>query len=247
MTVQQLISRSLQRLGVLGKGQTASAADAQFALDSLNNLIQGWSLDRLLTFTITRTTWTLVSGTASYTVGTGGTVNVARPSTMNMQGCNVQFIDTSTNPNIELPLAMLTDDSYQWIPQKTYSATYPTSWYFNPTYTSSAAPYATLTFWPVPNVSYLTGVFYSPVAAAEVTLAQTLALPPGYQRFYETNLALDLADVFPVSDAVLARVTAKARESRADLEKVNTRLSDLNVDLGLVPERRHSNIYTGLC
>lgn len=247
MTVDRLIARSLQRLGVLGASQTANAQQAQFALESLNNLIQGWSLDRLLTFTITRTTWTLASGTASYTVGTGGTVNVARPSTMNMQGCNVQYIDTNTTPNIELTLAMLTDDAYQAIPQKTYQATYPTGWYYNPTYTSSAAPYGTLTFWPVPNVGYLTGVMYSPVAASEVTLTQTLALPPGYQRFYETNLALDLADVFPAPEAVVQRIAVKARESRADIEKVNTRLQDLSVDLGLAPQHTSSNIYSGIC
>lgn len=245
MTVHQLISRSLQNLGVLGAGQTASSQNANFALDSLNNLIQAWSTDRLLVYTITRATWTLVSGTASYTVGTGGDISIARPSTMNMQGSNVTFIATATNPNIELPLFMLTDDAYQAIPQKTYQATYPTSWYYNPTYTSSAAPYGTLTLWPIPNISTLTGVFYAPVAASTVTLAQTIALPPGYQRFYETNLAWELIDTFPVSDRVAQRVERKAREARADLERVNTRLQDLSVDLAIVPNRQRSNIYTG--
>lgn len=234
-------------MGVLGQGQNASGANAQFALTVLNDsLIDAWSTDRLLVHTIRRVTWTIADSTADYSVGTGGTINIVRPSTMNMQGSSVTFIDTSASvPNTELPLTMLTDDAYQAIPQKSYEATYPTSWYYNPTYTSAAAPYGTLTLWPVPNVSTLTGVFYAPVAAQSVALADTIALPPGYKRFYRTNLAMEMLDAFPVPGDVAARIERKARESKADIERVNTRLQDLSVDLGLVPVRQRSNIYTG--
>ncbi len=234
-------------MGVLGSGQTASANQSDYALKILNDsLIDAWSTDRLLTHTITRTTFTLAASTASYTVGTGGTVNVQRPSTMNYQGCNVAFIDTSSStPLTELPLQFLTDDAYQAIPQKLYEATYPTSWYYNPTYTSSASPYGTLTVYPVPNVGYLTGVFYSPVAASQLALTDTIALPPGYKRFYRSNLALEMCDGFPVSDTVYERIKRKAMESRGDVERVNTRLSDLGVDVALWPIQRPNNVYTG--
>lgn len=245
MTVLQLVSLALKDMGVLGQGQTSAGPQAQDALASLNMLIEAWSTNRLLTHTITRVTWTIASGTADYTVGTGGTIDIARPSTMNYQGCNVAFIDTASNSAIELPLWMLTDDAYEAIPQKPLAATYPTSWYYNPTYTSSASPYGTLTLWPVPNVDTLTGVFYAPVAATTVALADTLALPPGYARFYRWNLAEELLSAFAVPEAIAQRVMRNANESKADIEKVNTRLSDLGFDLALVPNRRNANIYIG--
>lgn len=245
MTVSDLVSLALKDLGVLGQGQTASGGMANDALTSLNLLIEAWSTNRLLTHKISRVTWTIASSTASYTVGTGGTINIARPSTMNYQGCNVAFIDNASNSAIELPLWELTDDGYEAVPQKSLAATYPTSWYYNPTYTSSASPYGTLTLWPVPDNDNLTGVFYAPVAATTVALADTLALPPGYARFYRWNLAEELLSAFAVPDQIAQRVMKNANESKADLEKVNTRLQDLGFDLALVPNRRYSNVYTG--
>lgn len=245
MTVQELVSNSLIDIGVLGQGQTAAGTTANFALGKLNRLIDSWKNNRLLVFTITRVTWTIASATATYTVGSGATINIARPPTMNMQGCNVRFIDTASSATQEIDLWPLTDDAYQAIVDKSQAATYPTSWYYNPTYTSSAAPYGTLSIWPVPNVSTLTGVFYAPVAASTVALADTLALPPGYERFYETNLGLELTTSYPVSDTVYQRLKVQASESMAVVEKVNTRLQDLSVDVALWPQSMISNIYTG--
>lgn len=245
MTGSDLVSNALIDLGVLGQGQTASGNMANFALGKLNRLIAAWSTNRLLTHTITRVTWTISSGTSSYTVGTGATINIARPSTMNYQGCSVAFTDSASDADIEIPLQPLTDDTYQVIPDKTLAGTYPTSWYYNPTYTSSAAPYGTLILWPVPNVSTLTGVFYAPVAATSIALADTIALPPGYERFYETNLAYELATSFPISNEVYGRIRTQALESKADVERVNTRLQDLSVDPALWQAQQPTNIYTG--
>ena len=247
MTVLELVSGSLQDLGVLGQGQTANASIAQYALNILNDsLIDAWKTDRLLIHTITRKTWTLMASQASYTVGSGGQIDIARPSTMNMQGCNVRFLDTASGtPYTELDLFPLTDDGYQAIPQKTVEATYPTQWYYNPTYTSSAAPYGTLSLLPIPNVSTLTGVLYAPVAASSVALADTIALPPGYKRFYRTNLAFEMIDGFPVTDQVASRIERKARESKGDVERINTRIQELGVDMALWPIEPPSNIYSG--
>src|SRR3990167_6124882 len=173
MTVNDLVSNSLIDIGVLGQGQTAGGTTANFALGKLNRLIDGWKNNRLLTFTITRVTFT-ISGAASYTVGTGATISIARPPTMNMQGCNVAFIDTASSTTTEISLWPLTDDTYQDILNKSQTATYPTSWWYNPTFTSSAAPYGTLVLWPLATSSTLTGVFYAPVAAATVALADKI-------------------------------------------------------------------------
>ena len=241
-TALQLITDALTEIGVASQGHSPSAYEGQLALGKLNRLIASLTNNRLLTFTIARTTWDLVADTASYTVGVGADVNVARPVTMNMQGCNVTYIDTSADPDIELPLWPLTDDAYQAIPQKTVSATYPTNWYYNPAYTE-ASPYGVLTFWPVPNIGTLDGVLYAPTPIAEVTLATEIALPPGYARLYETHLAIACAPAFGAQ--VQPETVRAAQEAMALVESSNTRLVDLAVDAALRPVRRVSNIYTG--
>ena len=70
MTVQQLITASLQDLRVIQTGETASADDSAFAMERLNDWINGLATENLTVYTITRTTWTL-STASSYTVGIG--------------------------------------------------------------------------------------------------------------------------------------------------------------------------------
>lgn len=240
--VTTIVTDAFRALGWLGAGETASGDDLQLGLRLLNRLIGAWSTDRLLIYSITRTTFTLVSGTASYTVGTGGTINIPRPANMNGNGASVAYVDTSQSPVYEMGLTMLTDDTYQAIVEKTYESTYPTAWYYNPTYTS-AAPYGTLTFWPVPDSSTLQGVIYSPAAVQTVALTDSVALPPEYERFLVTNLAMECVPYFTVEPS--AALVQQARESKGDVERTNTRLVDLNVDLALRPIHSFENFYTG--
>lgn len=243
MTVATWISDALMAIGVLDASGVPSANDKALALRTGNRLIGAWSTNRLLIYSITRTVWTIVSGTASYTVGTGGTINIPRPHSMQDNGATVKFIDTTQTPTIELGMTPLTDDTYQAIIQKTYQSTYPTSWYYNPTYTQ-ASPYGTLTFWPVPNVSYLQGVFYSPAAVQQVAITDTLAVPPEWERFLVTNLAVELKMYFPAATLSQELIEA-ARESKGDVERTNLRLVDLSVDLALQPIRDYENFYSG--
>lgn len=242
--VLDLIADALMALGVLDAGETLTPEDAALAYRTLVRLIGAYATNRLLIYAIIRTTFTLANGTASYTVGTGGTLNVPRPASMQGNGANVTFIDTSQSPENELPLVPLTDDAYQAITQKTYQSTYPTSWYYNPTYTQ-AAPYGTLTFWPVPNVAYLQGVLYAPQAVQTVAITDTLYLPPEWGRFLVTNLAMELAMFFP-SAQPSPELKAAAMESKGDVERVNLRLTELSVDPALWPFVSGDNFYSGV-
>lgn len=70
MTVLELISASLRKLGVLGAGETCPPGDSADALVALNNLIdQLLTIERLGIYTTTRTTWTITSGQRDYTIG----------------------------------------------------------------------------------------------------------------------------------------------------------------------------------
>ena len=108
----------------------------------------------LTVYTILRTTWTL-STAASYTIGTGATVNVARP-TGPMAIDSIGFQDTSVSPTMEYALGpVLTVDAYAAIAQKGLTSVFPQNWYYDPTYTSG---FGTLYPYPVPTSATLEGV-----------------------------------------------------------------------------------------
>ncbi len=242
MTVQELITASLQDLRVIQTGETTSADDAAFALARLNDWINSLATENLSIYTITRTTWTLSQAT-SYTIGSGGTINVARP-TGPMAISNIGFQDTSVSPTMEYNLGpVLTEDAYAAIAQKGLTSVYPQNWYYNPTFASGLG---VLIPYPIPTSTTLQGVIYTQTPVAEfASVSDTIALPPGYRRFLRLGLAKELASAF---DAGLTpELQLSALEAKSDVKRANMRLSDLSSGVagilfgGAGP---HYNIYS---
>lgn len=238
-TALDLITAALVDLNVTAAGEVVPAADALLALTALNRLIDQWAAERLEIYSIARTTWTIVSGTAAYTVGTGGTVNIARPVFVD----HVNFIDTSPSPDMEYQLTPLTDDAYSKLPQRDLTSSFPSSYYYNPTY-----PLGALTFWPVPTSSTLLGAIYAPTAVTQIaSLATTVALPPGYSRMIVKNLAVELAPSY--ARQVDQTLVDQASKAVAIVKRANKRLADLGFDLGALVQGQGGmyayNIYSG--
>src|SRR5262245_30651869 len=232
-TVLTILTTALQELNVLAEAEQPSAAQGADGLAAFNRMVDTMAAERLQIYTVTRTTWTIVSGTAAYTVGLTGSANVARPVFVQ----SINFVDTSVSPNIEYTLSMLTDDGYAGIPMKTQTSTYPTSAYYNPTY-----PLATLTLWPVPTSTTLLGVIYAPAAIAQfATLATTVALPPGYEEMLVKNLAVRLAPSY--GRQIDGNLFEQAKESKAIVKRSNTRLMDLCVDPGALVQGYGARLY----
>ena len=116
MTYADLITRALQDLQVTD-GTTADPNDVALALDRLNDWIDALALEGLTIPSISRVTWTIGSGTTSYTVGSGSTVNVSKPVSPQAIS-NLGYADTSlTTPQEILFGRVLTEAEYQGIPQ----------------------------------------------------------------------------------------------------------------------------------
>ena len=235
-TVLDLTTVALKEIGVLAAGEVPNSEDAADALAALNRLIDQWAAERLQIYTITRTPWTIVSGTQNYAVGTGVTVNVARPVYVE----HVSYLDTTLSPNQEIPLGELTDAGYQQTSVKALTGSAPTSFYYNPTY-----PTGTISLFPVPTSSTLQGVLYSPVAVARfAATSDTVALPPGYEEMIVTSLALRLAT--PYGRQPDPMLLDRQREARAIVKRSNWRPADLSFDAGsLINGHGVYSIYTG--
>ena len=242
MTVSQLITAALQDLRVLQVGETAAANDAAFGLDRLNDWIDGLATEGLTVYSRARTVWTISSAT-SYTIGTGATINCARP-TGPLAIDNIGFQDTSVSPTMEYNLGpVLTEDAYDGIAQKDLTSVFPQTAYYNPTYNSG---FGLIRLWPIPTSSTLQGVIYTLVPVSEfAAITDTVALPPGYRRFLRTNLAKELASAF--DSPLTPDIQQAAMESKADVKRANERLMDLSSGVaGLIfgGGGPHYNIYS---
>lgn len=215
MTVSDLCTAALQRL--VSNIDTPSPDDINTALLRLNDLIDAWKIEGLLVYTYARTTWTITTAT-SYTVGTTGTIAIDRP--VNASGLQFALLDSSVTPPIEIPLANYTEDEYRSIALKTLTATYPQGFYYNPT-----LPTGTLSPYPVPSGSSLSGVIYAASPAGEVLLSDTLVVPQGYRRFYRDNLAVELGPDFDLQPSPV--LVQSAADSKASVKRSNVRITEL--------------------
>ena len=78
-TVLDLITLALKKARVLGKGDILDDDDAQDALDTVNMMLDSWSLDRLFVYVDELQTFQ-TTGNATYTIGPGGDFDTARPN-----------------------------------------------------------------------------------------------------------------------------------------------------------------------
>ena len=74
-TAMDIITGALRNINALEAGETPSAADAADALMVLNDLIEAWSIDKLMIFSSVENILTFTPGQYQYTVGNpvGGT------------------------------------------------------------------------------------------------------------------------------------------------------------------------------
>jgi len=220
--VRDIVTWALQDIGVLAAGEIATAQDALDGLAGLNALVDQLAAERLAVYKITRTVWTIAASTQNYTVGTGATVDVARPA--QAESVKANWYDSAEATVTELPLGRFTDDEWRTLAQKGTTAEAPSAFYYAPTY-----PTGTLSLWPVPTGSGLRGVLYAPEPVAEFAdLNTTVALPPGYRRMLRKNLAVELAPSF--DKAVSPDLARAAAHSMSVVKRANVRMNELCLD-----------------
>jgi hypothetical protein len=220
----------MRLIGVLSKGETLSSSDAADGLEALNAMLDSWRNERMMAYAIKDESLTLVATQSSYTIGTGGDLSTTRP--VRIEGAYVRSSD------IDYPVEML--DAKQWaaIEDKTSTSDWPDYAYYQPTMSTG-----TLYVYPVPTAGNTLHVLtWTPFTA--FALADTVTLPPGYEEAMATNLAPRLAPEYGVS--VSAEVVAMARDSKANIKRVNSVVPKLTTALGAMFGPVTSNILTGL-
>jgi len=227
MTARELVTDILQDLNVVGGDEVPSDHDAHLVLRKMNRWISSLLLENLALFYLARTEHPLTANVASYTVGTGGAINITRPDHFDQVGL---ILDTAATPPSELPVEILTDQRWQDVLHKSLTSTLVQAVYYDRNWNAGLA---TLYLWPVPTVGNTALVLYRLAPLTEFADLNTVyTLPPGYELFFETNVLELVAPTFGkqvTTDQAKAAAAARVRVKRANIRPV-----EIGVDAALL-------------
>lgn len=233
MTVLDLIKSSLRLIRVIAPGETPSSTEQSDALLVLNDMLDSWSNERCHIPAIIRTVNNLVGTQGTYTVGSGGDFNIARP--LRLDNCGI-ILNPSNSSTPELPVYVADANEFAAITLKTLVANFPRVVYYRPTF-----PLGTLDLWPIPNDSLPDLVLYSWVALANfATVNDSVSLAPGISRALRFNFALELAGEYGVEPNQF--VIIEADKSKALVKEQNMQDPLLRADPALLYDGRPGRI-----
>ncbi len=142
----QVITGALRKLAVLPSGGTASTAQTNDASEALNALVKAFQADGMPLWAITSYTFTVTSGTASYTIGVGQTLNTVAPLKV------IQALRTVSGEG-SVPMTMVNRYDFQILPDLSTVTGTPVNLYYQPTSGSTGEPTGTIRLWPYPENS----------------------------------------------------------------------------------------------
>jgi len=217
-TALNLITDVLLDMGVIADQQTPTAAQSAGALTKLNDLIESWNIDPQKLYGATQYILPFVANQASYTIGSGGNLNVARPD--NITQAFVRNTTAVASQQQDIPITILTDQQWADIPVKGMQGTFPYAVWFNMTNPLIVA-YVT----PIPTGSNYSLVFWDNNANELLSLSTVLVLPPGYKRALKYGLFIELAPGYQIP--VPAEITTLAATSKMSIDRQNLQINTL--------------------
>lgn len=220
-TAGDVISRALRLIGVATPGQALSGADADTGLEALNALVESMGLFRNLVPSLTEETFSLVSGTADYTIGASMTFNTELPIKLE-ESC---FVRVS---GIDYPLTVINGEEWADIPVKSAQGSIPDAVYFKRGTTSGE-----LRFYPEPgsNVEFHCRSWKTLTTYADDST--DFGLPAGYERMIAYNLAVEIAPEYGREAPVTVQRIATA--SRHGIEAAQAEIPKLKLPARVKP------------
>lgn len=213
-TLTQVLTRAGQALKYIGRGEVMSASDATDAMNAFNAMLDSWSNENLLSYVVLERSFTLQVGVSSYTIGSGGVINVVRP--LDITSMYVQ--DSGKN---NYPMTPKTRDWWNQIGNRgpTITSQIPDTFFYDPQY-----PLGVINIFPTPLIAYT--VFYDSTQQQvdPASLTATISMPEGYERAYVLNAALEMmAYGFPclLDEKEYARLITNAAEAKGNVKRTN--------------------------
>ena len=226
-TARQIITDALKVLRVYQKGEPLDADEGADGLRALNLMLDGWANERLMLFQLVERTHALVSGTETYTIGSGGDIDTTRP-------VKIESAFTRDSDDSDLSIAIINNDEYSEIIQKDLDGTYPLYLYYRKAY-----PLGQINLYPAPGSGLTLHLQVWDQLTQFAGLSTPASFPPGYERCLIYNLAIELAPMFGAS--MTQEATKTAIDSKAWIKTVNVDIKRLRCDLPRFSMGRNRN------
>lgn len=226
MTGGDVVTTAMRRINVIEPGENPSADEAATGLESLNDMIDAWSIERQMLWAVQRLVFPLTAGKQSYTVGVGADFDIPRPARIDRMG--ILSYANAAQP-MELPIEMLTNADWNLVPVKNIAASLPQQ-----VWDDQGFPWRTLSFWSIPSgeIAVSAILYVWAILSQFQDLATDYEFPPGYADALKWNLAFRLSGEY--GGFIPPQVQQMAVESRARIKSINTPLIDLRCDDALV-------------
>jgi hypothetical protein len=214
---------------VLSPGETMTPENGMVALKRVQHMIDAWQADRLTLAVQARTTFTLLSGTSTVSIGpSGATVTMPRPVWID----TVNYVIPGSSPGVEVIIAQMGRDQFANLSIKAMQSALPTQCFYQTSNTTTAG---SLYFWPQVTQN-VTIVLYTPQGiGVPATLDDILTGPPGYQDAFMYQLALRLVTPMGVDISSLPLLPKAAQDAWQVIKRVNTMPGLLGMDPALSP------------
>jgi len=232
-TALDIIKRSMRLIHVLDADEEPTAAEAQDALVTLNEMLDSWSVDSPYIFAIQEDDISWPGNQQSRTVGATGDFVITRPTKLVK---STYYSDA--NGNDYLLELLFTRAGYTAIVDKETSSDLPQVMFYEPTF-----PNGTLYIWPTPDSAITIHLHSWAQLTQFAALTTTFSFPPGNQQAITTSLAEELAPEFGV--ATPPEVSKSAFKARTRLKRINRRTPIAQVETAALHEGRSFNVFVG--
>lgn len=234
ITSGDLFKAALRKCGgLLAEGETPSAEMMEDTRMAFNIMLDSWSGERLAVFVTQEQIFTWPSNTISRTLGPSGNFVGNRPVGMDDSSF---FLDPASG--VSYGLRIINQSQYNAIALKTVTSTYPQLMWIN-----QSMPDVEIFVYPVPTRA-LEFHFVSIEELSQVNdLFTNIVFPPGYQRAFVFNLAVEICSEFGIEPP--PTVSRIARASKRSIKSNNAPMDVMAMPFTLLGHRQRFNIFSG--
>lgn len=215
-TAGEIAQRALIRSGVIAAGETPTAAEISDAVTTLGDMLDSWSLERLLVFGSVELQIP-IAGLPRLTIGPSGDLVAERPGSV-LTG----FVRTAGR---DQPLQLASPEFMDGIRRKDMQCdAYWMSY-------EGAMPDGVLQLWPVPDAGVLHLRVTQPIVRIE-DVNDELELPPGWFHALVLNLAVYLCEEYGF--AVTPTLATTAQNAKGAIKRPNIQPAVATFDRALL-------------
>lgn len=215
IVVSDLVRSSMRLIGAIATGETPTAEETADGVLCLNDMLENWSTESLSVWSSHNSTFNLIAGQATYTIGPTGNWVTARPVVIDDAYCSVQGVD--------FPIMLISQAEYNVIPIKTnQQAIVERLLYVN------EFPLGLVTVWPTPAIDATVTLSIRLVIPTPVDANTVLGGPPGYVKALRYSLAVEMAPEFGLEAS--NTVIQVAADSKGDYKRSNIQVQPARYD-----------------